>query len=168
MCGSIYHRIGVFVFLSQTKTYLLNKGLFCSYIIQTWTKTTTDLPERLLQLGYQLIISTKNAWYLDHGFWGTTPYYNWRTVYQNTLPDHPNVLGGEACMWGEYVDGNSLDFKVWPRTAAVGERLWSNPSRDTASAEPRFNAHRERLVARGLKPDAVTPRWCYQNEGECN
>lgn len=95
------------------------------------------------------------------------PSHLMNPLFQATLPEGAGVLGGEACMWGEYVDGGALDYKVWPRTAAVAERLWSNPTRDTASAEPRFNTHRERLIARGLRPDAVSPKWCQQNEGEC-
>lgn len=46
--------------------------------------------------GYKLVISTKDSWYLDHGFWGTTVYHNWQTVYSNRLPAHENVLGGEV------------------------------------------------------------------------
>lgn len=137
------------------------------YVIQTWVPDSNDLPKRLLELGYKLIISTKDAWYLDHGFWGNTQYHTWRTAYQNMLPKHPNVLGGEVCMWGELVDKHSVDSKVWPRAAAVAERLWSNPPPDTASAESRFYRHRERLISRGIYADAVAPRWCYQNEGEC-
>ena len=41
-------------------------------------------------------MSTKNAWYLDHGFWGTTRYYDWRTVYSNKLNPDKNILGGEV------------------------------------------------------------------------
>lgn len=71
-------------------------------------------------------------------------------------------------MWGELVDGNSLDDRVWPRTAAAAERLWSDPATSTAEAEYRFYRHRERLVSRGIRADSVSPRWCLQNEGECN
>lgn len=39
------------------------------YIIQTWVPKESNLTTSLLELGYELIISTKNAWYLDHGFW---------------------------------------------------------------------------------------------------
>jgi len=39
--------------------------------------------------------------------------------------DEKNLLGGEACLWGESNDDTTLHNKAWPRTAAVGERLWS-------------------------------------------
>ena len=35
------------------------------------------------------------------------------------------VLGGEATMWEEIATAENLDAKLWPRLAAVAERLWS-------------------------------------------
>ncbi|XP_029723474.2 chitooligosaccharidolytic beta-N-acetylglucosaminidase [Aedes albopictus] len=137
------------------------------YVVQTWVESDKDLPLQLVRKGYRLIVSTKNAWYFDHGFWGVTNYYNWRKVYNNKLLKSTKVLGGEACIWTEFIDENSLDSRTWPRLAAVGERLWANPLQDASKAEGRFYRHRERLITRGLRPEAVAPKWCEQNEGEC-
>ncbi len=35
------------------------------------------------------------------------------------------ILGGEATMWTEFISPEILDNRVWPRTAAIAERLWS-------------------------------------------
>jgi hexosaminidase len=36
------------------------------------------------------------------------------------------ILGGEPTMWTEHTTTETVDSRIWPRTAAIAERLWSS------------------------------------------
>lgn len=115
-----------------------------------------------------MIISTQDKWYLDHGFWGRSPYHRWDVVYDNEIPlPSRGVYGGEVCMWGEYADDSAIDAKIWPRTAAFAERVWSNPKGREATVVYRLLQQRRRLMQLGIKAEEIQPEWCKDNEGMC-
>src|SRR6201995_1003806 len=71
-----------------------------------------------------------------------------------TLTDEQKklVLGGESAMWSEFTPPEVMDRLIWPRTAAIPERLWSaQDSRDVDSMYTRMAAVSDRLVFYGLQ-----------------
>lgn len=75
--------------------------------------------------GYYSILS--NGYYIDLCQSMVDHYYN------DPLPENINlsneekkyILGGEATMWAELVDSINIETRIWPRTAAIAEVLWS-------------------------------------------
>merc|ERR1712179_557081 len=80
------------------------------------------------------------------------------------------VLGGSAMVFSYETDAESLQSTVWPRGAALAERLRSDPAQgqyQAEKAESRMAAHRERMVHRGTRVETFQPEFCFQNQNSC-
>src|SRR6202011_6018780 len=103
--------------------------------------------------GYRGILS--NGYYLDLG-WAAARHYAVDPLggaAANLTPEQQRlILGGESCMWSEYVNSENIDSRIWPRNAAIAERLWS-PQQATTNAESmyrRMESESRRLEWLGL------------------
>jgi hexosaminidase len=92
-------------------------------VIHSW-RGTAALAEAAKR-GYDGILS--NGYYIDLIFPAADHYRADPLPADSTLtPEQArHVLGGEATMWAEWVTPQTIDSRIWPRTAAIAERLWS-------------------------------------------
>jgi hexosaminidase len=92
-------------------------------VIHSW-RGTAALAEAARK-GYDGILS--NGFYIDLIFPASQHYTADPLPADSTLTpeEAKHVLGGEATMWAEWVTPETIDSRIWPRTAAVAERLWS-------------------------------------------
>jgi len=140
-------------------------------IIHQWLANSVTLPLNVTSHGYRLIWSDSSVWYLDH------LSVSWQQMYDaepcNGLPDEncELILGGEGCQWGETVDTSDAQQTIWPRLAAIAERLWSPRSyTNAAAAASRLTGFRCLLNRRGVAAaplDYTVAREAPPHPGSC-
>ena len=105
--------------------------------------------------GYRAILSA--GYYLDHV---RPAAYHYEVdplagpAAELTPEQAAHILGGEACMWSELVDGETVDSRVWPSAAAIAERFWS--AREVTDVDSMYA--RLEAVSRLLEWTGVTHR----------
>ncbi|SHN34514.1 beta-N-acetylhexosaminidase [Mucilaginibacter sp. OK098] len=102
-----------------------NPSLPEDVIIQKWKPAPIDsLSNKIIRHNNQLIISS--GYYLDLYFPAYIHYLN-DPVSAGISPADADkgILGAEAAMWSEMVNDENEEIRVWPRAAAIAERLWS-------------------------------------------
>jgi hexosaminidase len=129
---------------------VLVPGVPKDIVIQSW-RGQASLAQAAKQ-GYRGILS--NGYYLDLG-WPAARHYAVDPMggdAANLSPQQQKeILGGESCMWAEYVNAENVDSRIWPRNAAIAERLWSPQSvTDAASMYSRLEFIGARLEWLGL------------------
>ncbi|CAL4094781.1 unnamed protein product, partial [Meganyctiphanes norvegica] len=129
-----------------------------------WREYVQDLTEK----GYKVILSS--CWYINFITYGQ----DWKNFYNcdptnfvGTPAQKQLVLGGEAAMWGEYVDATNLMPRLWPRASAAAERLWSMPLDQAPTADnaaSRLDQHRCRMLRRGIAAQPILNGYCGEWE----
>jgi hexosaminidase len=114
---------------------VLDDRLASDAVIQSW-RGQASLAEAVKK-GYRSVLSF--GYYLDHLEPARTPYVNdpMGGAARNLTPEQASrVLGGEACMWSEYVSPETVDSRIWPTLAVIAERFWS--AREVSDVESMY------------------------------
>lgn len=119
-------------------------------VVQSWRGT--QYLANSAREGFTGILSA--PWYLDHikpaseyYLADPIPQFDGLTPQQQSL-----ILGGEACMWAEYISAETADSRIWPRLGAVAERLWSPRTvTDVPDLYRRLELLTDRLEGAGMR-----------------
>jgi hexosaminidase len=103
----------------------------------------------ILSAGYYVDLNQSAA---DH--YAVDPLVNGKVALSSAQT--ANILGGEATMWTEYATPEIVNSRIWPRTAAIAERLWSAQSvKDVNSMYQRLDVLSQKLAYYGLPYQSV-------------
>jgi hexosaminidase len=136
---------------------ILNPDLPKDIVIQSW-RGQKSLAEAA-RGGFTGILSS--GYYLDHMEKASTHYAVdplSKDCADLTAEQKKSILGGESCMWGEYVTPENIDGRIWPRNAVIAERLWSPAS----LVDPASMYQRMERVSRELEYAGLLHRVNYQ------
>ena len=119
---------------------ILHPDLPKTIIVQSWRGQASLAAAA--QQGYSGLLSY--GYYLDL-MWPAARHYSVDPMADAaaslTPEEKSRILGGESCQWAEWVTPENIDSHIWPRNAAIAERLWSPQDvTDVASMYTRLNA----------------------------
>ena len=136
---------------------ILHADLPAGTMIQSW-RGPASLADAASK-GFRGILSW--GYYLDHlrlasYHYGIEPLSG--PAAQLTPEQSARILGGEACMWAEYVSAETVDSRIWPRAAAIAERLWSTrEANDANSMYERLETLSRQLEWIGIRRGGLAP-----------
>ncbi|MTH15350.1 family 20 glycosylhydrolase [Flavobacterium sp. LC2016-01] len=135
---------------------ILTKDLSKEAIVHSWRGTNEGMAAGqslvdAVKKGYKTVLS--NGYYIDLMYPVESHYLNdpMPKGAVLTAEEKARILGGEATMWTELASETTIDSRVWPRTAAIAERLWSAEDiTDVSNMRKRLDVVSFRLEELGL------------------
>ncbi|WP_316633769.1 family 20 glycosylhydrolase [uncultured Flavobacterium sp.] len=135
---------------------ILTKNMSKDAIIHSWRGPNEGMVAgqsliNAVKKGYKTVLS--NGYYIDLMYPVASHYLNdpMPKGADLTAEEKARILGGEATMWTELTTSTTIDSRLWPRTAAIAERLWSAEDvTDLASMRKRLDVVSFRLEELGL------------------
>lgn len=98
-------------------------------VIHSWRGENEGFPKggtliEAAKRGYNTVLSA--GFYIDRML-SVNHHYSVEPIgnVELTKEERARILGGETTMWSELVTPLTIDSRIWPRTAAIAERLWS-------------------------------------------
>ncbi|PYX46464.1 MAG: beta-N-acetylhexosaminidase, partial [Acidobacteria bacterium] len=144
---------------------ILHPDLPKTIIVQSW-RGQESLAAAAKQ-GYSGLLSF--GYYLDL-MWPAARHYTIDPMADAaaalTPEEKSRILGGESCQWAEWVTPENIDSHIWPRNAAIAERLWSPQNvTDVPSMYARMNAVSLDLEFLGLTHRSARMRMLHRMAG---
>ena len=144
---------------------ILHPDLPKTIVVQSWRGQASLA--LAAQQGYRGLLSY--GYYLDL-MWPTSRHYEvdpMSGAAANLTPEQKAlILGGESCQWAEWVTPENIDSHIWPRNAAIAERLWSPQDvTDVNSMYTRMHAVSLELESLGLTHNSARERMLQRMAG---
>jgi hexosaminidase len=144
---------------------ILHPDLPKDIVVQSWRGQ--DSLAKAAQQGYRGLLSY--GYYLDL-MWPTARHYATDPMSggaANLTPEQKAlILGGESAQWAEWVTPENIDSHIWPRNAAIAERLWSPQSvTDVNSMYRRMSVIALELEGMGLTELSTRDRMLHRMAG---
>ena len=147
---------------------ILHPDLPKNIVVQSWRGQQSLAVAA--QQGYRGLLSY--GYYLDL-MWPTARHYAvdpMSGAAANLTPEQKKlILGGESCQWAEWVSPENIDSHIWPRNAAIAERLWSPQEViDASSMYARMHAVSLELESLGLTHNSAREQMLHRMAGNAD
>lgn len=101
-------------------------------VIMAWQTDGTEQQSKSVKDSLNIIMCPKDPCYFDFGYIRNSirKVYEWEPVNRETAQNAYRVLGGQACLWTEFVDDDAdMQRMLFPRACAIAETLWLEQGR---------------------------------------